>query len=160
MQLKSGTLCAILVSVGLFTMLAVTGFSSQATAAERKITVQPSELPTAIKKAVEEAFPKGQILKIQKEVEGEDPGQYDFDIRADGKEYEVEVSPEGKVIEIKEVGPTSGVPEGEPSKKWTKFFDLKNRKFATTGRNRFFLLQPGYQLVLESRTEKVVVDCQ
>jgi len=157
MQLKSGTFWVMLICVGLFLMPVITGFPSTAGAAERKITVQPSELPAVIKKAIEEAFPQGQILKIQKEVEGEDPGQYDFDIRADGKEYEVEVSPEGKVIEIKEVGPTSGAPEGEPGKKWTKFFDLKNRKFASKGKNRFFIMQPGYQLVLESRREKVVI---
>jgi hypothetical protein len=159
MQQKSGTFCAIFIGMGLFSISAIPGFSSPASAAERKITVQPEDLPAAIKKAIDEAFPKGQILKIQKEVEGEDPGQYDFDIRADGKEYEVEVSPEGKVIEIKQVGPTSGAPEGESgkNKKWTKFFDLENRKFASKGRNRFFILQPGYQLVLESRREKVVI---
>jgi len=157
MQLKSGTLCAILISVGLSMMLMVTGFQSPAGAAERKITVQSSELPAAIKKVIKEAFPKGKIIKIEKEVEGEDPGQYDFDIRADGKDYEVEVSPEGKIIEIKQIGPTSEAPDSEPSKKWTKSFDMKNRKFATTGRNRFFILRPGYQLVLESRTEKVVI---
>ena len=165
MKLKSGYLYAILIAVGLSTMLVVTGFQASAGAAERKITVQPSELPAAIKKAIKKAFPKGKIIKIQKEVEGEDPGQYDFDIRDGGKDYEVEVSPEGKVKEIKEIGPASSVPEvkvefspkGKPSKKWTKSFDLKNRKFATTGRNRFFLLKPGYQLVLESSTEKVVI---
>ena len=157
MKLKSGALCAILISVGLFTMLVFTGFSPQAGAAERKITVQPSELPAAIKKAIEEAFPKGQILKIEKEVEGEDPGQYDFDIRVNGKEYEVEVSPEGKVKETKEKVSAPEASSGTSAKKWTKFFDLKNRKFATKGKNRFFSLQPGYQLVLESRTEKVVI---
>ncbi len=157
MQPKSGTFWAMLICVGLFSLPVITGFPSQAGAAERKITVQPSELPAVIKKAINEAFPKGQILNIEKEVEGEDPGQYDFDIRADGKEYEVEVSPEGKVIEIKQVGPKAETSDSERKKKWTKFFDLKNRKFATKGKNRFFILRPGYQLVLESRREKVVI---
>jgi len=157
MQQKSGTFCVILITVGLFSMSSIPGFPSPVGAAERKITVQPSELPAIIKKAIEETFPQGRILKIQKEVEGEDPGQYDFDIRADGKEYEVEVSPEGKVIESKQVGPKTEVPEGNRKKKWTKFFDLENRKFASKGRNRFFILQPGYKLVLESRTERVVI---
>jgi hypothetical protein len=71
---------------------------------ERKISVQPSELPPLIRKAIKAAFPAGTVLRIQKEVEGEDPGQYDVDIRAGGKEYEVEISPAGEVIEIKEKG--------------------------------------------------------
>jgi len=157
MQLKRVPFYAVLVCVGWFSISAIIGIPSLAGAAERKITVQASELPTVIKKAIEEAFPQGEILKIEKEVEGEDPGQYDFDIRAEGKKYEVEVSPEGKVIEIKQIDPPSDTSESELSKKWTKFFDLKNRKFATKGRNRFFILQPGYQLMLESRTEKVVI---
>jgi hypothetical protein len=77
---------------------------SQAGERERKVSVQPSELPPLFRKAIKQAFPAGKVLRIQKEVQGEDPGQYDVDIRSDGKEYEVEISPEGKVIEIKEKG--------------------------------------------------------
>ena len=95
MKLKSGWLSAILITVGLSTMLAVTGFPSQAAAQERKISVQPSELPAVIRKAIEKAFPKGQIIGIQKEVEGEDPGQYDVDIRSGSNEYDVEISNAG-----------------------------------------------------------------
>jgi hypothetical protein len=46
-------------------------------------------------------------------------------------------------------------------KEWTSTFNLHQRNFSTTGKNRFFNLEPGYRLVLEHRegekTEKLVV---
>jgi hypothetical protein len=157
MKLKSGWLNAILIAVGLSTMLVVTGFPSQASAQERKVSVLPSELPAVIRKAIEEAFPNGRIIRIQKEVEGEDPGQYDVNIRSGSKEYEVEISPEGNVIESKEIMPAGTAPAHEQEKKWTDSFAQENCTFSSVGRNRFFILAPGNQLVLQSRTEKVVI---
>jgi hypothetical protein len=157
MKLKSGWVKAILTAVGLSAMVVVVGLPSQAVAQERKVSVEPSELPDVIRKAIEEAFPKGQVLRIQKEVEGEDPGQYDVEIRSGKKEYEVEISPEGKVIEIKERTPETTAPDPKQSKKWTTFFDEENRTFSSVGRNRFFILEPGYQLVLEGLKEKVAI---
>jgi len=157
MKLKSGWLNAILIAVGLSTILVVTGLPPQASAQERKVSVPPSELPDVIRKAIEEAFPNGQIIRIQKEVEGEDPGQYDVDIRSGSKEYEVEISPEGNVIESKERAPAETAPAPEQEKKWTDSFAQENCTFSSIGRNRFFILAPGHQLVLQSRTEKVVI---
>ena len=157
MKLKSGCLYTMLIVVGLSTMLVVTGFPSQAAAQERKVSVAPSELPAVIRKAIERALPKGQIIRIQKEVEGEDPGQYDVDMRSGGKLYEVEISPEGKVIEVKEVAVAEESGDSEQQKKWTESFGQENCTFSSVGKNRFFILEPGHQLVLESRTEKVVI---
>jgi len=157
MKPNSGWLYAIFIIVVLSTMLVITNFSCRSATQERKATVLSSELPVVIRKAIEQAFPEGQITAIQKEVEGEDPGQYDVEVRSDGKEYEVEISPEGKVIEIKEKTPeveTAGTIEG---RRWTDSFGQENRTFSSVGRNRFFILEPGYQLVLESNEEKVVI---
>jgi len=146
----------IIFVVGLLTMMAAMSYPSPAAVQERKIDVQPSELPTVIAKAIREAFPSGKIVRIQKEVEGEDPGQFDVDISSSGKDYEVEISPEGQIIEIKEV--TSGEEtEGQETKKWTKSFGQKNCTFSAVGRNRFFILEPGHRLVLQSSEEKVVI---
>ncbi len=157
MKLNSAWVDAILVTVVLSMIMGVIAFPSQAAAQERKVSVLPSELPPVIRNAIEEAFPNPEIISIQKEVEGEDPGQYDVDIRSGGKQYEVEISPEGKVIETKEITPVKETPGGEQSKKWTESFDLENRTFSSVGKNRFFILEPGHQLVLESRKEKVVI---
>ena len=157
MKPNTGYLYVILIAVGLSTIPAVTGFPSQAAAQERKVSVPPSELPAVIRKAIEGAFPKGQILIIEKEVEGDDPGQYDVEIRSGAKVYEVEISPQGEVIEVKERTSDEKDSDGEQDKKWTEYFGQENCTFSSTGRNRFFILEPGHQLVLESRQEKVVI---
>jgi len=157
MKHKSTRLYIILLAVGLFTMLVTTNFSCRSVTQERKVTVPPSELPVVIINAIEQAFPKGQIIAIQKEVKGEDPGQYDVEVRSDEKEYELEISPEGKVIEIKEKTPAAEIAGAEEGRKWTDSFGQENCTFSSIGRNRFFILEPGYQLVLESNKEKVVI---
>jgi len=130
---------------------------------EKKITVKPSELPVAISKAVKEAFPDGKILAIEKEVQGEDPGQYDLEIQSKGKIYEVEVSPGAVVIEAKQVGETDGADSTDEAQsaeddiKWTDEYHLAERSFSPTGRNRFFILEPGYTIVLENKSDKVII---
>ena len=157
MKPNSGCLYTILIFVGLPTTLVTTNFSCRSAIQEKKVTVISSELPVVVRNAIEQAFPDGQVIAIQKEVEGEDPGQYDVELRSDGKEYEVEISPEGKVIEIKEKTPATETSGTEEDRKWTDSFNLENCTFSSTGRNRFFILEPGYQLVLESSEEKVVI---
>jgi len=145
------------VAAGLTATLMVTGLLSQAAAEERKVPVQPSELPAPIEKAIHEAFPKGEVLAIEKEVEGENPGQYDVDIRSDAKVYEVEISPEGKVIESKEKGAAEKTSSSPGDTKWTDSFHQENCTFSSVGRNRFFILAPGHQLVLQGPREKVTI---
>jgi hypothetical protein len=157
MKLKSAWLYATLIAVGLSPMLVVIGCTSQIAAQERKVSVMPSELPAVIRDAIEKAFPKGEIITIQKEIQGEAPGQYDVDIRSGGKEYEVEISPEGKVIETKEKMSATSDPAAKETKKWTESFGQESCTFSSVGKNRFFILEPGHQLVLQSRTEKVVI---
>ncbi len=156
MELKPGRVRVVLITLGCIAMPVITGLWSQAAARERKVVIQPSDVPALIEKAIRQAFPNGQIVAVQKEVEGEDPGQYDVDVRSGGKEYEVEVSPEGKVIEIKEKL-SADAPARPEDKKWTDSFHEEDCTFSSVGRNRFFILQPGHQLVLESDEEKVVI---
>jgi len=156
MELKPGRVRVALITLGCIAMPVVVGLWSQAAAQERKVVVRPSDVPALIEKAIRKAFPNGEIVAVQKEAEGEDPGQYDVDVRSDGKEYEVEISPEGTVIEIKERPSDEGATHSE-DKKWTDSFHEENCTFSSLGRNRFFILQPGHQLVLESAEEKVVI---
>ncbi len=123
---------------------------------EVKQSVAKAELPDAIKKALEEAFPKGTILGIEKEIEGKDVGQYDVDIRSGGKLYEVEVSPEGEIIEKKEVA-SREVDRKANTRPWQKEFNLSKRTLLSTGRNTYFILEPGFQLVFESEDEKLAI---
>ncbi len=157
MKLKSSAFHAAFLVAGLSTMLVVATLSCHAAAQERKVAVQASELPPAIANAIKEAFPDGRIITIEKEVEGEDPGQYDVEMRSGEKEYELEISPEGKVLESKEKTAAEESVRAEGAKKWTDSFGQENCTFSSTGRNRFFILEPGYQLVLQSAKEKVAI---
>jgi hypothetical protein len=156
MKPNSGCLNQLLIIV-LSAMLITTNLCCRSEIQERKVTVISSELPVVVRKAIKHEFSDGQIMAIQKEVEGEDPGQYDVELRSDGIEYEMEISPEGKVIEVKERTPVTETSKTKENRKWTDSFSQENCTFSTTGRNRFFILEPGYQLVLESSEEKVVI---
>ena len=157
MKLKSGWPGAIVIAVVLSAMLVVANCASEAASQEVKVSVSPGELPAVIKEAIEETYPNGRITEIEREVEGKDPGQYDVVIRVGEKEYEVEISPEGKILESKEIAPAEKTPGDEQEKKWTRSFGQADCTFSSIGGNRFFSLQPGDRLVLESSTEKVTI---
>jgi hypothetical protein len=148
------------VAVGVFCVLAATiGLSCASEVSEvqeRKVVVSPSQLPASIGTAIKGAFPKGQVLAVEKEVEGEDPGQYDVEIRSEGKVYEVEISPQGEVIEVKEK-PSAEAMSTAKDKRWTDSFHQEDCTFASVGGNRFFSLQPGHRLVLQNKRDKVVI---
>jgi hypothetical protein len=40
---------------------------------------------------------------------------------------------------------------------WQEDFGISERSFATTGRNEYFILEPGYRITLENDEEKVVI---
>lgn len=40
---------------------------------------------------------------------------------------------------------------------WTKSFPLEKDELASTGRNPYFILEPGYKLVLENRRDRLVI---
>ena len=109
-----------------------------------------------MKKAVQNAFLNGEILRIEKEVEGENVGQFDVEIRSGGKEYEVEISKEGKVIETKQTAVVERT-EGKKAREWTRDFRIEECEFSSVGVNPFFILKPGHRLVLASDEEKVVI---
>ncbi|UCD49128.1 MAG: PepSY-like domain-containing protein [Phycisphaerales bacterium] len=126
-------------------------------AQERKITVAASDLPEVIREAIQKAFPGDRILIIEKEVEGEDPGQYDVVIQSGDKQYEVEIAPDGRIIETKERAIAQGGTNTEAGKKWTDSFGQEACSFSSLGRNSYSILIPGHQLTLESPEEKVVI---
>ena len=125
-------------------------------AEEFKISVSPANLPDAIKQSIKTSFPNGQVVTVEKELDGERLVQYDAIIRSGGDVLEVEISTSGEIIEIKKQGePDDAV--AEKQERWTRSFDIEKRTFSTTGRNPFFILEPGYQLTLKKNTDKVVI---
>lgn len=51
----------------------------------------------------------------------------------------------------------SGNSNAQGSSNWQEEFGLEGRTLVPSGRNGFFILEPGFQLVLESATEKLTV---
>ena len=47
-------------------------------------------------------------------------------------------------------------PAGQPRRSWTDTFDVKKADLRSTGRNPYFVLEPGYTLTLEFGKERVV----
>jgi len=138
-------------------VLRLAGGWTTTSAQERKISVAAPDLPAVVTAAIQKAFPGDLILKIEKEVEGEDPGQYDVVIQSGDRHYEVEIAPDGRIIETKETTHVPGATQAETDKKWTDSFGQEACTFSSLGRNPYFILVPGHQLTLESAEEKVVI---
>lgn len=50
-----------------------------------------------------------------------------------------------------------GGPSAQGSSSWQEDFGLSERSLVPSGRNEYFVLEPGFQLVLESTTEKLTI---
>lgn len=59
------------------------------------------KLPEPVTKAVKERFPKGELLKAEKETE-DGKVKYEVKLSDGGKKYEVDVSPDGTILEVEE----------------------------------------------------------
>jgi len=59
------------------------------------------QLPEPVTKAVKERFPKGELLKAEKETK-DGKVKYEVKVSDGGKKYEVDVSPDGAILEVEE----------------------------------------------------------
>jgi hypothetical protein len=153
--MKKGTCLLLMI---LFAMVGVS-FAGEAGGSKKevKVTVEPSNLPYVIKKSIETNFSGGHIIEIQTELDGQRLVQYDAVIGSGEKILDVEISPEGKIIEIKERKTPAASASKKPERQWTRSFNMEERTFSSTGKNPYFILEPGHQLVLEKGSEKVVM---
>ncbi len=55
------------------------------------------------------------------------------------------------------IGCSSSNEPGSTAGQWQEDFDLSNRTLVSSGRNRYFILEPGFQLVLEGGDEKLAI---
>jgi hypothetical protein len=73
----------------------------------------------------------------------------------DGREYDVLFARDGEVLRKTFEGYKTVKPAAEEAEaagtgiRYQDSFDLESRHFSSVGRNRYFILEPGYQLVLE-----------
>lgn len=145
------------IAISVLVVLIGSGVFLRAGADEKKVAVDRAKLPATIKKAIRKTFPNAQILGIEEEVEGKDAGQFDVEIRVGDRAFEVEISKAGQIKETKEKEGGGKAKAVREEKQWTKDFDIEHCEFSTVGENRYFVLKPGFHLVLENDQEKVEI---
>jgi hypothetical protein len=113
--------------------------------------VDPQDLPKKVKDAIEAKYPKATVRKaeVMTEVEdGEEETSHEVQIvTAEGKSLEVVVYDEDEV-EVK---------GAEEADEFTADFAAEKADLAATGRNPFFILEPGHQLVLEGGKDRLTM---
>jgi hypothetical protein len=50
-----------------------------------------------------------------------------------------------------------GTEENQDAQEWKEHFDIDGRKLSDTGRSEYFILVPGFQIILESKKEKLTI---
>lgn len=121
-------------------------------AIEKELAV--GDLPKAVTAALEKKYPKATYQKIDAVFEIED-GKEELEF------YEIEVVTAGKQeLELK-IGADGRIKtDGEKREKedqWTSNFLSEKEHLVSTGRNPYFILEPGYQMVLEGGKERLTI---
>jgi len=133
--------------------LFVTAAQAGAEEGEKKVSI--SQVPAKVKAAILKEVGEGKLVDIGELTDG-DSKRYEIEMVLGGKEFDVLFSSDGKVLSKTFEGLKAEASEGkkEAAHKADGFqdsFDLENREFSSTGSNKYFILEPGYQLVLEGK---------
>jgi len=143
-----GSLVVVALSVLMLTV-------SCASAQEGETKVSIDQVPAEVKAAILKAVGDGTLVDIGVFTQ-EDKQVYEIEMVVDNKEYDVLFSSAGKVLRKTFEGLKTKEAEeeeeaGRKPETFQDYFDLENRDLASTGRNKYFILEPGYQLVLEGK---------
>jgi hypothetical protein len=133
-----------------------------AQAGEQKVTID--SVPAPVKQAILDKVGSGRLVDIGVYT-ADGKAVYEIEMVVDGKEYDVLFDATGKVLRTTFEGEAPAGKEGAqeeqadaeeraavgaPTRHQADFV-LEDRKLTTTGRSRYFVLEPGYQLVLEGK---------
>ncbi|NUM55002.1 MAG: hypothetical protein HUU46_15245 [Candidatus Hydrogenedentes bacterium] len=128
---------------------------------EKKVSLD--SLPEVVRQAILKEAGNGKIEDIA-EMSRNGQTFYEFDVVADGRETEIHIGTDGKLLGKKDEGAARGKLAAKARQhrvEFTNTFGLEKCTFATTGRNAYFILEPGYQLTLEHKdgdeTEQLVI---
>jgi len=130
--------------------IGLASLSLRAQAGEKKTTID--DVPMAVRAAILERVGDGKLVDIGV-YQKDGHTVYEVEMVVGGKEYDVQFAEDGTALGGSFEGDKSGA-AAEPaaaaaSGPFQDEFHLAERKLATSGRSRFFVLEPGYQLVLE-----------
>jgi hypothetical protein len=156
----------ILLLLAIFVVTACSeGNLMQAQESETKVKLE--QVPAPVRKAIEQAVGDGKLIDIG-EIRTDATSTFEIEIQRDGKEIDVTFDASGREIARTVEGGNVGEQPDEGSDdddndegdedddpkvavKFQHFFDLEHRELSTTGHNRYLVLEPGYQLVLEGK---------
>jgi hypothetical protein len=145
-------------------MLTVSLVPALAQEGEKKVGID--QVPAEVKAAILKEVGDGRLVDIGEFTEGRKK-LYEIEMVVDGKEVDVLFSSAGDVLRKTFEGLKAKEDEEEEKEtdkkanRFQDFFDLENRDLGSKGRNKYFILEPGYQLVLEGKegehTVKLVI---
>lgn len=120
-----------------------------------------SQVPDAVRATIEKKVGDGKITEVVKKKE-EGKIVYEFEVQKDGEESDLRVAEDGTYLGAEDdAGNITGSEEGMETddRTWVDQFSVDEKNFSSTGRNDYFILEPGYQLVLQGDEEgdKVVL---
>lgn len=119
---------------------------------EKKVTID--QVPAKVKAAIIKRVGNGELVDIGQFTEN-GKKLYEIEMVAGGKEFDVLFSSDGKVLKETFEGLKGKKDEEKKNSKkagkFQDFFGLENRELLSRGRNKYFILEPGYQLVLEGK---------
>jgi hypothetical protein len=122
-------------------------------------TIKEKDLPEAVTKALKAKYSGAKYQKVEEVIKVTD-GKETFDfyelqiVTADTKKVEVKIGKDGK---IKSDEKEEKKEEEVVSRQWTDDFSADRDTLASTGKNPYFILEPGYQLVLKGGGEEATV---
>jgi uncharacterized membrane protein YkoI len=105
-----------------------------------------ADLPVAVTEAVAKKFPNTTVKSAELLIAIEDKEEerkYELQVAyADGTSFEIVAEPDGEIEEDEE---------------WSSDFSTDKADLVSTGRNPYFILEPGYELVLEDDDERLTI---
>jgi len=153
----------------------------------REKTIPISQVPQNVITVLDEKLPGGEVLSVVVDEEG-GKTIYEITKNINGVKQEISIDADGIVIpeeiseeeseekesvekagegqETAETAEESGeekegkeAAEEETEQQWLDSFGIENRTLSSTGRNKYFILEPGYQLILEGKegNDKVIL---
>lgn len=122
----------------------------------REKKIKWDKVPAVVKSAIEKRVAErgGKITEIVKKTE-DGKVYYEFEVKKDGGELDYRVAPDGMFLGVEDdEGNITGSEEGQtPEPSWADSFSVDPRNFSSTGKNDYFILDPGFQLVLRGEED-------
>ena len=123
--------------------------------------ISAKDLPKAVTKTLKKSYPKAVYKKVEEVIKVKD-GQENLEFyevlleTADKKTVEVKVEANGKILggDKQEGEQKVG---GKTASGWTDDFAAEKADLISTGRNPYFILEPGFQRILEGGGERHVL---